>query len=143
MDELLRMVLSYLRSMWSYRWARLIVAWAIGLGGALFIMQMPDKYSASAKIYVDTQSVLRPLMSGLAIQPNIDQQINMLSRTLISRPNIEKLIRMADLERTIIRSRLLPETCRSRWKKAKLSVVRSSILLPDRPPAMRTSADVL
>ena len=98
MDELLRMVLSYMRSMWSYRWAGLIVAWAIGLGGALFVMQMPDKYSASAKIYVDTQSLLRPLMSGLAIQPNVDQQINMLSRTLISRPNVEKLLRMSDLD---------------------------------------------
>lgn len=98
MDDILRMVLGYLRSMWSYRWAGLIVAWVIGLGGALFVMQMPDKYAASAKIYVDTQSLLRPLMSGLAIQPNVDQQINMLSRTLITRPNVEKLIRMSDMD---------------------------------------------
>jgi polysaccharide chain length determinant protein (PEP-CTERM system associated) len=97
-DDVLRMVLSYLRSMWSYRWAGLIVAWVIGLVGAVVIMQLPDKYQASAKIYVDTQSLLRPLMSGLAIQPNIDQQINMLSRTLITRPNVEKLIRMSDMD---------------------------------------------
>jgi polysaccharide chain length determinant protein (PEP-CTERM system associated) len=37
-------------------------------------------------------------MSGLAIEPNMDQQIMILSRTLISRPNIEKLIRMTDLD---------------------------------------------
>ncbi len=37
-------------------------------------------------------------MSGLAVQPNVEQQINILSRTLISRPNVEKLIRMADLD---------------------------------------------
>jgi len=37
-------------------------------------------------------------MSGLAVQPNVEQQISMLSRTLISRPNVEKLIRMADLD---------------------------------------------
>ncbi|MFB1031623.1 MAG: GNVR domain-containing protein, partial [Thauera sp.] len=49
-------------------------------------------------VHVDTQSVLRPLMAGLAVQPNIDQQITMLSRTLISRPNVEKLINMADLD---------------------------------------------
>ncbi|MBL8475419.1 MAG: chain length-determining protein [Methyloversatilis sp.] len=98
MDELLRLVLSYLRSMWSYRWAGLIVAWVIGLVGAVVVMKLPDKYEASAKIYVDTQSLLRPLMSGLAIQPNIDQQINMLSRTLITRPNVEKLIRMSDMD---------------------------------------------
>ena len=37
-------------------------------------------------------------MSGLAVQPNVDQQVVMLSRTLISRPNVEKLVRMADLD---------------------------------------------
>ena len=49
-------------------------------------------------MYVDTQSVLKPLMTGLAVQPNIDQQVSMLSRTLLSRPNVEKLVRMADLD---------------------------------------------
>jgi polysaccharide chain length determinant protein (PEP-CTERM system associated) len=37
-------------------------------------------------------------MAGIAVQPNIDQQIQMLSRTLISRPNVEKLMRMSDLD---------------------------------------------
>src|SRR6218665_3864488 len=37
-------------------------------------------------------------MSGLAVQPNVEQQVVMLSRTLISRPNVEKLVRMADLD---------------------------------------------
>ena len=42
--------------------------------------------------------MLKPLLAGIAIQPNIDQQVMILSRTLISRPNIEKLVRMADLD---------------------------------------------
>ena len=62
---------------------------------------MPDVYEASARIYVDTQSVLKPLMQGLAVQPNVDQQVMILSRTLISRPNIEKLVRMADLDLSV------------------------------------------
>src|SRR5574337_959846 len=62
---------------------------------------IPDRYESSARIYVDTQSMLKPLMSGLAIQPNIDQQVAMLSRTLISRPTVERLIQMADLDITV------------------------------------------
>jgi polysaccharide chain length determinant protein (PEP-CTERM system associated) len=37
-------------------------------------------------------------MAGLAIQPDISQRVSILSRTLISRPNVEKLIRMTDLD---------------------------------------------
>lgn len=59
---------------------------------------MPDRYEASARVYVDTQTILRPLMMGLAVQPNTEQQVSMLSRTLISRPTVERLIRMADLD---------------------------------------------
>lgn len=98
MDDFLRQFSGHLRSAWGYRWIGLLVAWVVGIIGMGVVLVLPDQYQASAKIYVDTQSILRPLMSGLAVEPNLDQQINMLSRTLISRPNIEKLIRMADLD---------------------------------------------
>lgn len=98
MDELIRQVLTYLHGMWQHRWIGLAVAWIAGIAGGIFVFMMPDKYEATARIYVDTQSVLKPLMSGLAVQPNVEQQIAILSRTLISRPNLDKLIRMADLD---------------------------------------------
>lgn len=98
MEELLNQVISIARSMWRFRWLGLIVAWIAAAIGTIVAFQIPDKYQASARVYVDTQSILKPLMAGLAVQPNVDQQVQMLSRTLISRPNIEKLIRMADLD---------------------------------------------
>lgn len=98
MDEVLRQGIVILRGMWQRRWIGLAVAWLVGIAAAVGILRFPAQYEASARIYVDTQSVLKPLMSGLAIQPNIDQQLTILSRTLISRPNVEKLIRMADLD---------------------------------------------
>ena len=79
----------------------MLFAWLIGAIAAGVILRIPDKYEASARIFVDTQSILKPLMSGLTVQPNIDQQVMMLSRTLISRPNIEKLIRMSDADLNI------------------------------------------
>lgn len=98
MDELLRQAQTILRAMWKHRRLGVLVAWLAGAIGAGVVLSVPDKYEASARIFVDTQSMLKPLMSGLAVQPNVEQQVMMLSRTLISRPNVEKLIRMADLD---------------------------------------------
>ncbi|HMW63571.1 XrtA system polysaccharide chain length determinant [Accumulibacter sp.] len=98
MDELLRQATAVLRGMWKRRWLGVGVAWVVSVASVALVLLMPDKYEASARIYVDTQSILRPLMSGLVTQPNFDQQVMMLSRTLISRPNVDKLIRMADLD---------------------------------------------
>jgi len=98
MEMLIAQLLVIVRRMWKYRWIGLAVAWVTGLVGAVVVFVLPDRYQASARIYVDTQSILKPLMSGLAVQPNVEQQLTMLSRTLISRPNVEKLVRMADLD---------------------------------------------
>ncbi len=98
MDELISQGLTFIRGMWKHRWMGLLTAWIVAAIGVVVVLVVPDKYEASARIYVDTQSILKPLMSGLAVQPNVEQQVTMLSRTLISRPNIEKLIRMADLD---------------------------------------------
>lgn len=101
MDEIIRQAMAVLRGMWKHRWLGLVVAWVVGAIAVVTVVRIPDKYEASARIFVDTQSILKPLMSGLAIEPNMDQQIMILSRTLISRPNVEKLIRMADLDLNI------------------------------------------
>lgn len=98
MDELISQLLTAARGMWKHRWLGLLVAWVVTAIGTFVVLSVPDKYEASARIFVDTQSILKPLMAGLAIQPNVDQQVMMLSRTLISRPNVEKLVRMADLD---------------------------------------------
>ena len=84
--------------MWHRRWIGLAAAWVAAIVSVVVAYRIPERYEASARVYVDTQSLLRPVMAGLAIQPNLDQQIALMSRTLISRPNVEKLIRMADLD---------------------------------------------
>ncbi len=98
MQEIVQQALIILRGMWKFRWPGLVVAWVVAIVGVVVVMKIPDQYEATARIYVDTDSILKPLMSGLTVQPNVEQQISMLSRTLLSRPNLEKLIRMADLD---------------------------------------------
>ena len=98
MQEVLAQIQAAARGMWKYRWPGLLVAWVVALIGTIVVFKIPDQYEATARIHVDTLSILKPLMAGLAVQPDINQQVSMLSRTLISRPNVEKLVRMADLD---------------------------------------------
>ena len=98
MQDILDLIRASARGLWNYRWWGLLATLAVGAVGTLVIMAIPNQYEASARVYVDTQSILKPLMTGLAVQPNADQQIAMVSRTLVSRPNVERVVRMADLD---------------------------------------------
>ncbi len=98
MDELLHQLVVRLRGMWHRRWIGLAAAWIAAIVGVGIALRIPDRYEATARVYVDTQTLLRPLLEGVSIQPNLDQQVVLMSRTLISRPNVEKLVRMADLD---------------------------------------------
>lgn len=92
MDDILRQAASILTAMWQRRWLGAAMAWLVAIAGALGVLVMRDKYEASARIYVDTETVLKPLMTGLAFQPDVEQQVRMLAKTLLSRPNVERLM---------------------------------------------------
>src|SRR5512132_4547134 len=98
MHDILQQLTGFLRGMWHRRWIGLAVAWAAAVIAIMVVYRIPEKFEASARVYVDTESLLRPLLAGLAIQPNLDQQVALMSRTLISRPNVERLIHMADMD---------------------------------------------
>jgi len=98
MHALITELLSYVQSATRYKWTAVIAAWVICLVGWIFVSQMPDKYQADARVHVDTRSVLRPLLSGLAIQPDVSGRIKLMSKLMFSRPNLEKVARMTDLD---------------------------------------------
>ena len=98
MLEAWRTLTAQLPGMWRQRWQGLAVTLITGMLGTLLILVLPYRYEASARVYVDTQSILKPLMQGLAVQPNLDQQVQMMARTLISRPNVERVARLAQLD---------------------------------------------
>lgn len=98
MHELFEQLVRHARGLWRFRWYLMITAWLVCIVGWSMVMRMPDQYQASATVHVDTQTVLRPLLQGLAVNTNSSQRVKLMTRTLLSRPNLEKLSRMTDLD---------------------------------------------
>jgi len=98
MRELADQIFSYLRGVWRFRWVAVVVAWLVAICGWVVVGRLPDRYEASARVYVDTETILKPLLTGLTVQPDTKQIVEMVSHTMVSRPHLEKLIHMAGLE---------------------------------------------
>ncbi len=98
MNQIYAELLSYLRMVWRRRWIVLTVAWIVCLSGWVVVATLPDSYQSSARVYIDAESVLKNLMKGLAVGDNVFQRIGLIQRTLFSRPNLEKVILMTDLD---------------------------------------------
>jgi len=99
--ELYQLFFHYLNAVWKRRWVVLLCAWAVAIPGWLIVASMPSIYQSSSRIYVDTSSVLQPLLRGIAIQSDLRTQVQLMKQTLLSRPNLIEVARKADLDLTV------------------------------------------
>lgn len=91
LHELFQLVLLEVRSTWRYRWHALVVAWCVMIIGALLVFSLPNKYQASAQVYADTEALTNPLLHGIAVQPNPQARLQVITHTLLSQPNLEEV----------------------------------------------------
>src|ERR1700756_257356 len=98
MEELISQLQSGLKGIWKHRWTAIAVMWLVAAAGWIKVATLPDDYQTTARVFVDTQSILKPLLSGMTSVPNVEQQVAIMSRALLSRPNIERVMRMVDLD---------------------------------------------
>ena len=98
MNGLRQMLQRQLSAAWHYRWQAVLFTWLVCAVGWAGVFAIPNQYEASARMYVDADAVLTPLLRGLAVDTSNAGQLDMLQRTLLSRPNLDKLISKTDLE---------------------------------------------
>lgn len=98
LQEIIALVLNYLRGMWRYRWQLVIVAWLIAIPGWLSVYKMPNVYEASAKVSVDTNSLLPELTRGLTASENLLDEVGLVSKAMLTRPNLTEVARQTDLD---------------------------------------------
>lgn len=90
--------LSYGRQLWRYKWLSIGLAWLICAIGWAIVALIPPRYESSARVYVNADQLLTPLLHGLAVDDNPLRQVDYLQRTLLSRPNLEQVIHLSDLD---------------------------------------------
>lgn len=88
----------YASAGWRHRWKALLLAWLICLPGWVAVYSLPSQYQANARIYADPEALLGSLLRGLAADSTQASQVDMLQRTLLSRPNLERVIARTDLD---------------------------------------------
>jgi len=99
MQETILLIQTYVRMVWRYRWVALVMAMLISVAGWTAVMLLPDKYRAETKVYLDTTSMLRPLLKGLAFDADSQRRtVQLVTRTLLSRPNLEAVVRKTDMD---------------------------------------------
>ncbi|MDP6564249.1 MAG: Wzz/FepE/Etk N-terminal domain-containing protein, partial [Alphaproteobacteria bacterium] len=105
MGDLRAQILAAIRALWRRRWYIVGIAWALCLVGWTVVLLLPDQFESKTRIYVDTETMLAPLLSGIAVASNLDSQVAFMNRTLLSRPNLSQVVRMADLDLSVSNER--------------------------------------
>ncbi len=96
-DQLLQL-LTYARGMWRYRWYGLILTWCVSIIGWLVVYSIPDKYEASTRVQIVSQSALDPLLKGLAVDTDMLSKVALMTRIIMGRENLESIIDNTDLK---------------------------------------------
>ncbi|MGH6876837.1 MAG: XrtA system polysaccharide chain length determinant, partial [Rhizomicrobium sp.] len=122
MIGVLDLVRQQVRAGWRHRWLGLVAAWAICGIGWLAVYSVPNSYESSARLYVDTDAVLTPLLHGLALDNTPLNQLEILQKTLLSRPNLQKLVSKTSLDLTAANPRAREQLIGQLGKDIKLEV---------------------
>jgi polysaccharide chain length determinant protein (PEP-CTERM system associated) len=99
MREIVSRVLTETLGALRFRWQGLLFAWIICVFGWVGVSLIPDSYESRAVVYIDTASVLRPLLADLAVNTDVMSEVRMMTEVLLSRPQLERVAREAGLDK--------------------------------------------
>jgi polysaccharide chain length determinant protein (PEP-CTERM system associated) len=96
MKEQIKALFDLIQGAWLKRRWLIISMLLICPIGWTAVTLMPNQYTSEARVYADTRSILQPLLKGLAINTDPSQELSLIVKTLLSRSNIETIIRYSD-----------------------------------------------
>ncbi|MGF1643277.1 MAG: XrtA system polysaccharide chain length determinant [Thiotrichales bacterium] len=88
----------YLYAIKRFPWLLFGVTAVACLVGWAAVFALPDKYESTARLHMQGESVMGPLLKGLAAESELrNEMVSIIHRTLTSRPYLETLIQTTDL----------------------------------------------
>ena len=101
LSELPRPVIRFASGMWRRRWIAVAVAWVCAIVGWLGVWTLPDKYESRAHVFVQTETILEPVLKGIMARPDYTRRVEVMQQQLLTRPNVEEIIFRAGLDANI------------------------------------------
>ena len=98
MHEQINELFGYLHGLWRYRWSGLLIAWLVAIAGWCYVYSLPNQYNARAVVNIDTSSIMKPLLKGLAVETDQNEELAIMTRVLLSRDNLLTVIRETDMD---------------------------------------------
>jgi polysaccharide chain length determinant protein (PEP-CTERM system associated) len=98
MHEQINELFGYLHGLWRYRWSGLLIAWLVAIAGWCYVYALPNLYNARAVVNIDTSSIMKPLLKGLAVETDQNEELAIMTRVLLSRDNLLTVIRETDMD---------------------------------------------
>jgi polysaccharide chain length determinant protein (PEP-CTERM system associated) len=111
---------SHLMGAWQFRWFGLAAAFLVCGLGWFAVAVIPNTFQSEAKVYIDTDTLLRPLLRGLAVTTDADQEVNVMLRTLLSTTNVERVVRATDVSAATAPSNVMQDKIESIQKRVQL-----------------------
>src|ERR1700719_3767226 len=96
-DSLRRLAVEQVVIVWKRKWLVLVMAWLVCLAGWTAVMLLPQRFESDARAFVDVNGLLTPLLKGLIVDTTPAESEGYLRQTLLSRPNLDQVIVLANL----------------------------------------------
>ncbi len=101
LQQTLAQLIDFVRGIWIKKRFIIMTSWLICPIGFAYVAMLPDEYESNAVVYVDTRSIIQPLLRGLTIQNNTQAEVEQMAKTLLSRDNVEEIARQTDLDLSV------------------------------------------
>jgi polysaccharide chain length determinant protein (PEP-CTERM system associated) len=85
----------YFKGLLRYKRIAIFITLIFCISAWTVVFFMRDKYESQAKVHIDTATMIRPLMKGMVIEPDVGSMIRIIQQLMFTRPNLEKIIELS------------------------------------------------